>query len=58
MFPVVGADGLAWQRARARHAGCDLRLQGGDELIVRQRWSGGWSLMVLLRTVRWSELDA
>ena len=58
MFPVVGADGLAWQRARTRHAGCDLRLQGGDELIVRQRWSGGWSLMDLLRTVRWSELDA
>jgi hypothetical protein len=57
MFPVVGADGLAWQRARTRHAGCDLRLQCGDKLIVRQRRSGG-SLMVLLRTVRWSELEA
>ena len=37
MFPVVGADGLAWQRARTRYAGCALRLQCGDKLIVRQR---------------------
>src|SRR5229473_2090312 len=39
MFPVVGADGLAWQRRERR--------------AVNRRWS----LMVLLRTVRWSELD-